>query len=113
MCGGCPLIHLPYEDQLLAKREAVRVALGRHRDLTAIEVREALAAEPITAYRTRAKLVFGPAGLGLYAKGRYPTPGNQSTCRRLRGSDLTVLPRVLGLVGGVSSGMPLSGIASP
>jgi 23S rRNA (uracil1939-C5)-methyltransferase len=69
-CAGCPLISLTYGDQLDQKTEDVRRALARYADLFHVRVLAALGAEPVTGYRTRAKLVAGPGGsLGLYEKG--------------------------------------------
>lgn len=69
-CGGCPAIELAYPDQLTLKRGRVVQALARYRALELVYTDPVLAAEPITAYRTRAKLMVGPHGaIGLFAKG--------------------------------------------
>jgi 23S rRNA (uracil1939-C5)-methyltransferase len=69
-CGGCPAIELPYDEQLLLKRGRVVSALARYGALELVYADPVLGAEPITAYRTRAKLMVGPGGaVGLFAKG--------------------------------------------
>src|SRR5262245_30697070 len=69
-CGGCPAIGLDYGAQLAHKRARVETALARHAALGDVELRDVLGADPIEAYRVRAKLVVGDAGeLGLYARG--------------------------------------------
>jgi 23S rRNA (uracil1939-C5)-methyltransferase len=74
-CGGCPLIALPYRDQLEAKRARVVHALARHPSLAGITTLPVAPADPFVGYRTRAKLVVGdaegdvPAALGLFGKG--------------------------------------------
>jgi 23S rRNA (uracil1939-C5)-methyltransferase len=69
-CGGCPLIDLPYEEQLVHKRLQVEAAVARYSDLPALTVAPTHGADPIVGYRTRAKLIVAPGGrVGLYAKG--------------------------------------------
>ncbi|HEY1958522.1 MAG TPA: RsmD family RNA methyltransferase [Polyangiaceae bacterium] len=69
-CGGCPAIELPYVDQLSLKRGRVVTALARYGSLELVYADPVLGAEPIVAYRTRAKLMIGPRGaVGLFAKG--------------------------------------------
>lgn len=69
-CGGCPAIALPYSEQLALKRGRVVAAINRYRVLETIYTEPTLPAEPVTGYRTRAKLMVGPHGeIGLYAKG--------------------------------------------
>src|SRR5690242_7616663 len=68
-CGGCPLIALPYDEQLARKRARVARALGRFPLLEGTEVPEALGADPVVGYRSRAKLVVGREGIGLYGGG--------------------------------------------
>jgi 23S rRNA (uracil1939-C5)-methyltransferase len=68
-CGGCPLIDLTYGAQLEAKGKHVASALALYPALAGVEVSPVEPADPITGYRTRAKLVVGPAGeLGLYTR---------------------------------------------
>ncbi|CAN5352474.1 hypothetical protein BH09MYX1_BH09MYX1_10430 [soil metagenome] len=69
-CGGCPVIGLGYEAQLGYKRGRVVQAIGRYRALELTYTEATIAADPVSGYRTRAKLIVGPRGeLGLFAKG--------------------------------------------
>lgn len=77
-CAGCPLIGLPYPAQLAHKRGRVVESFAQYPELELTYVQATLAAEPITAYRTRAKLVVAPRDehdpsggivIGLYASG--------------------------------------------
>jgi 23S rRNA (uracil1939-C5)-methyltransferase len=69
-CGGCPIIALPYGEQLAMKRGRVVQSVSRYPALDLIYTEPVAAAEPIVEYRTRAKLIVAPNGkLGLYAKG--------------------------------------------
>ena len=69
-CGGCPAIHLPYADQLSLKRGRVVSAFARYPSLELVYADPVLPADPVRAYRTRAKLmVAAPGVVGLFAKG--------------------------------------------
>src|SRR5580700_2481154 len=69
-CGGCPIIALPYGEQLSLKRGRVVQSLARYPALELVYTEPVIAAEPITSYRTRAKMIVGPgAKIGLFAKG--------------------------------------------
>jgi 23S rRNA (uracil1939-C5)-methyltransferase len=68
-CGGCPLIGLGYDEQLAWKRARVASALARYPALERVCTEPVVPAEPITGYRTRAKLMVGAGGVGLFAKG--------------------------------------------
>jgi len=69
-CGGCPAIALDYDAQLAQKRARVVRSLARYRSLELVYAEPVVAADPITEYRARAKLVVGAGGaIGLYAKG--------------------------------------------
>ncbi len=69
-CGGCPIIALPYGEQLALKRGRVLQSASRYPTLELVYTEPVVAAEPIVAYRTRAKLMVAPGPkLGLYAKG--------------------------------------------
>ncbi|MGA7120637.1 MAG: pseudouridine synthase [Polyangiaceae bacterium] len=69
-CGGCPLIHLSYDRQLVQKRAYVVQSVSRYPALGLVYTDAVAPAEPIVGYRTRAKLIVGPGRkLGLYAKG--------------------------------------------
>lgn len=69
-CGGCPVIALPYGEQLAMKRGRIVQSVARYPSLELVYTEPVHAAVPITEYRTRAKLIVAPGGkLGLYAKG--------------------------------------------
>lgn len=69
-CGGCPVIALPYGEQLGLKRGRVVQSASRYPALELVYTEPVQPAEPIKEYRTRAKLIVAPGGkLGLYAKG--------------------------------------------
>jgi 23S rRNA (uracil1939-C5)-methyltransferase len=69
-CGGCPIIALPYGEQLALKRGRVVQSVARYPALELVYTEPVAAAEPIVAYRTRAKMIVGPGGkVGLFAKG--------------------------------------------
>ncbi len=83
-CGGCPAIELSYGDQLALKRGRVVQALARYGSLELVYADPVLAAEPVTAYRTRAKLMVGPRGaVGLFAKGGGHDVVDVPSCRVL------------------------------
>src|SRR5258708_24335011 len=69
-CGGCPIIGLPYAEQLAMKRGRVVQALARYPALELVYTEPVAPALPIVGYRTRAKLIVAPGGkVGLFAKG--------------------------------------------
>lgn len=69
-CGGCPIIGLPYGEQLAMKRGRVVQSASRYLSLELAYTEPVAPAEPIVGYRTRAKLIVGAGGkVGLYAKG--------------------------------------------
>ena len=69
-CGGCPVIALSYGEQLALKRGRVVQSVVRYPALELVYTEPVQPADPITQYRTRAKLIVAPGGrLGLYAKG--------------------------------------------
>jgi 23S rRNA (uracil1939-C5)-methyltransferase len=78
-CAGCPSIDLDYDAQLDAKRGRVREAFVRYPALRAIAVDPVIAAEPRTAYRTRAKLSAGSSADGRAALGLFDRAGTHST----------------------------------
>src|SRR5437870_3762471 len=55
-CGGCPVIGLPYGEQLSMKRGRVVQSASRYSSLELVYTEPVAAAEPIVEYRTRAKL---------------------------------------------------------
>ncbi len=69
-CGGCPVIGLPYGEQLGFKRGRVVQSVARYPALELVYTEPVQPADPIIEYRTRAKLIVAAGGkLGLYAKG--------------------------------------------
>jgi 23S rRNA (uracil1939-C5)-methyltransferase len=86
-CAGCPLIDLPYGTQLSAKRGRVVEAMIGYPALELAYVQATLPADPITSYRTRAKLVVaqreeGPGVLvGLYGSGGGHVVIDTPSCR--------------------------------
>jgi 23S rRNA (uracil1939-C5)-methyltransferase len=69
-CGGCPIIALPYGEQLSLKRGRVVQSIARYPALELVYTEPVAPADPIVSYRTRAKLIVGPgAKVGLFAKG--------------------------------------------
>jgi 23S rRNA (uracil1939-C5)-methyltransferase len=69
-CGGCPIIALAYGEQLAMKRGRVVQSASRYPTLELVYTEPVAAADPIVAYRTRAKLIVSSGGkLGLYTKG--------------------------------------------
>jgi 23S rRNA (uracil1939-C5)-methyltransferase len=70
-CPGCPLLSLPYGDQLVAKHARVVSAIRRFRELEQARVLDVVPADPIVSYRSRAKLVATGPLLGLYARGTH------------------------------------------
>jgi len=68
-CGGCTQLEVPYGEQRSAKRARVVAALERYAELVRVVIGETVAADTISGYRTRAKLVTGRKGaVGLYAR---------------------------------------------
>jgi 23S rRNA (uracil1939-C5)-methyltransferase len=69
-CGGCPVIGLPYAEQLALKRGRVVQSVSRYATLELIYTEAVAPAQPVVRYRTRAKLIVAPgARVGLFAKG--------------------------------------------
>jgi 23S rRNA (uracil1939-C5)-methyltransferase len=69
-CGGCPMIHLRYGEQLGLKRGRVVQAAARFPALELVYTEPVVPAEEVLAYRTRAKLIVASrARIGLFAKG--------------------------------------------
>ena len=93
-CIGCPLIDVPYPEQLLRKRESVVRALAAYPSLAHLEVPAVIASRHRLGYRARVKLVVrstrGEVATGLYVPGSHrvidisscpvhPRPVNQVT----------------------------------
>jgi hypothetical protein len=53
-CGGCPIIALPYGEQLAMKRGRVVQSASRYPTLELVYTEPVAAADPIVEYRTRA-----------------------------------------------------------
>ncbi len=69
-CAGCPIIGLPYPEQLALKRGRVVQSVSRYPALELVYTEPVAPAQPLAGYRTRAKLIAAPGGrIGLYAKG--------------------------------------------
>jgi len=69
-CGGCPILGLPYTEQLLLKRGRVLRAVSRYPALELVVTEAVVPAKTRTHYRSRAKLIVAPgARVGLFAKG--------------------------------------------
>jgi 23S rRNA (uracil1939-C5)-methyltransferase len=69
-CGGCPVIGLPYAEQLALKRGRVVQSVSRYAALELVYTDAVAPAQPRVGYRTRAKLIVGAGGrVGLFAKG--------------------------------------------
>ena len=93
-CIGCPLIDVPYAEQLLRKRDIVARALAAYPTLAHLEVPSVIASPHRLGYRARVKLVVrstrGEVATGLYVPGSHrvidisscpvhPRPVNQVT----------------------------------
>jgi 23S rRNA (uracil1939-C5)-methyltransferase len=70
-CPGCPLLALPYGEQLAVKRERIAAAFAGFPELSASPIAAVVAADPIVGYRSRAKLAAAGPLLGLYARGTH------------------------------------------
>src|SRR5215831_7382885 len=72
-CIGCPLIDIPYPEQLLRKRDIVALALAAYPSLAHLEVPSVIASPHPLGYRARVKLVVrstrGEVATGLYVPG--------------------------------------------
>jgi 23S rRNA (uracil1939-C5)-methyltransferase len=74
-CIGCPLIHLPYPEQLSKKRQVVARALAAYPALFGLPVPGVVASPRRLGYRARVKLVVrrreGQIAAGLYVPGSH------------------------------------------
>ncbi|MEO6418690.1 MAG: hypothetical protein ABIP39_04750, partial [Polyangiaceae bacterium] len=83
-CGGCPIIALPYGEQLTLKRGRVVQSVARYASLELVYTEPVVPAEPVTEYRTRAKLIVGSGGkIGLFGRGGGHTIVDIPGCRVL------------------------------
>ena len=73
-CGGCPVIALSYGEQLGLKRGRVVQSVARYPALELVYTEPVQAAEPITQYRTRAKLIVAPGGKSSGRRISRPSP---------------------------------------
>jgi 23S rRNA (uracil1939-C5)-methyltransferase len=94
-CGGCPIIALPYAEQLAMKRGRVVQSVARYAALELVYTEPVAPAQPLIGYRTRAKLIVAPgAKIGLFAKGGGHQVVDIPRCRVLA----PVLARVAGVL---------------
>jgi 23S rRNA (uracil1939-C5)-methyltransferase len=74
-CIGCPLINVPYPEQLLRKQELVSEALAAYPSLVHVAVPAVAASPHRLGYRARVKLVVrstsGEIATGLYVPGSH------------------------------------------
>src|SRR5580704_9022936 len=92
-CGGCPVIGLPYTEQLALKRGRVVQSVARYAALELVYTDAVAPAHPRVGYRTRAKLIVSTGGrVGLFAKGGGHQVVDIPGCRVLA----SVLSRVAG-----------------
>lgn len=74
-CIGCPLIGMPYGEQLERKQDIVRAALATYPSLADVDVPEVVGSPRPFGYRNQAKLVARYAGrgvlLGIYRPGTH------------------------------------------
>lgn len=70
-CPGCPLIRLPYEEQLDVKHRLVETTARRFPELLHVPVTATVAADPTTGYRARGKLAVSGTHVGLFAAGSH------------------------------------------
>lgn len=74
-CVGCPLIDVPYPEQLLKKRDIVARALAGYPSLAHLQVPAVIASPHRLGYRARIKLVVrstrGEIATGLYVPGTH------------------------------------------
>lgn len=70
-CGGCPWQHVGYDQQLLAKRQAVVDAFERIAGIATASVDEIVPSPTTFGYRNRLKLRFEHGRLGFYNAGSH------------------------------------------
>jgi len=83
-CGGCSLLHLPYEQELAEKERRLRASIAEHPFLRSARIEPILAADQPHEYRTSLKVPFartksGPVA-GFYERGSHRIV-NLLTCR--------------------------------
>jgi len=68
-CGGCAFLGVPYSEQLTRKHSFVQRGMARYPQLAKLTLAPVAGALPTSAYRARAKLIFGKDGaLGLFER---------------------------------------------
>jgi 23S rRNA (uracil1939-C5)-methyltransferase len=98
-CSGCALIGAPYGEQLVRKRAELAAALAPYWELRGLAPAATRAAEPVTEYRARAKLVASGTALGLFARGSHDVV-DIPACRVLS-------PKVARVVAALRAELPL------
>jgi 23S rRNA (uracil1939-C5)-methyltransferase len=83
-CAGCPLIDMNYGEQLARKH--ARVASSFSCFESSVPIDDVLAADAVTEYRTRAKLVVSSGKIGLFAHGGEHCVVDIPECRVLTSS---------------------------
>jgi 23S rRNA (uracil1939-C5)-methyltransferase len=104
-CPGCPLIALPYPEQLAKKSLTLEEAIGAYPTLARAPVAPIAGASSTTNYRVRAKLVARDGKLGLFSRGSHDVvdiPECPVLRPRLR-ETASGIRRLLGELGSVSS----------
>lgn len=99
LCGGCPLIALPYAEQLGQKQQQVSALLSAFPELRELEILPTTPAQPSSGYRLRAKLVVDGGSVGLYAAGSHEVV-DIPECRVVR-------PVIAGVAAAVRALLPL------
>jgi len=77
-CGACPLMARRYADQRGAKLQRLERALLRYDIAPSVDLADVQAADPISGYRRRAKLVVARSPKGDVSVGLYRRHDNQS-----------------------------------
>lgn len=97
-CPGCTQLGLSVTERTTRKRSRVLAAFGRYPALRAVQIAEAVAADPELGYRTRAKLVVdAQARIGLYQTRSHDVV-DIPDCRVLPPAMACVIERVRALV---------------
>jgi 23S rRNA (uracil1939-C5)-methyltransferase len=100
-CPGCPLIELPYAEQLELKSRTVSQAFAPYAELARPPLSATVPAEPATEFRLRTKLVVNGNAVGLFARGSHDVV-DIPACLVLR-------PRLAAVVRALRRALPLPG----
>ena len=103
-CPGCPLLELPYALQLEQKKQTLVRALALYPVLLGHALHAPVAADPVTGFRVRTKLVVAGRALGLFARGTHDVV-DIPEC-------LVQRPRIAAVLGAVRAALPLPGPVS-